>query len=71
MQIITRKQIIQNYEWFTNLPLPDEGVDQVAIAIKLVLDYVVECFQQEEDEVMVVRGGEEEPWRAECLQEVQ
>lgn len=45
------------------------GVD--GRTIKLILDDVVEDLQEEEDQVMVLGGGEEEPGSGEGLQEVE
>lgn len=41
------------------------------LTIKLILDDVVEDLQQEEDKVMVLWGGEDEPRGGESLQEVE
>jgi len=43
----------------------------LSLTVELVLDDVVEDLQQEEDEVVVLPRGEEEPGRGEGLQEVQ
>lgn len=45
--------------------------DVYGLTIKLVLDDVVEDLQEEEDQVMVLGGGEEEPGCGEGLQEVE
>jgi len=39
--------------------------------IKLVLDDVVEYFQEEENQVVIRRSRKQEPGGAECLQKVQ
>ncbi len=41
------------------------------LTIKLILNDVVEDFEQEENEVVVGRAGVQEPRRAERLQQVQ
>lgn len=41
------------------------------LTIKLILDDVVKDLQEEEDQVMVLGGGEEEPGCGEGLQEVE
>lgn len=41
------------------------------LTIELILDDVVEDLQQEENQVMVLVGGEEEAGRGKSLQEVQ
>ena len=43
------------------LSFPDDGINKVAVAIELVLDHVVEGFQQEEHQMMVVGLVQEEP----------
>ena len=35
--------------------------------VELVLNKIVERLEKEEDQMMVVRSGEEKPWRTECL----
>lgn len=45
--------------------------DVYGLTIKLILDDVVEDLQEEEDQVMVLGGGEEEPGCGEGLQEVE
>lgn len=44
---------------------------QKFLTIKLVLNYVVENFQQEENEMMVLDSREQEPGGGESLQEMQ
>lgn len=39
--------------------------------IKLVLDYIIESLEKEEDKVVVLGGGEEEPAGGEGLQQVE
>lgn len=41
------------------------------LTIKLVLDYVVKSLQEEEDQVMVLRRGEQEPAGGEGLKQVE
>ena len=48
--------------------LPDDGIDKVGVAIKLVLDQVVEHLQQEEDQVVVGGGGQKKPRGGEGLE---
>ena len=43
------------------MSLPDDGVDQVGVAVELVLDDVVKDLQQEEDQVVVRRSGKQKP----------
>lgn len=45
--------------------------DVCGLTIKLILDDVVEDLQEEEDQVMVLGGGEKEPGCGEGLQEVE
>lgn len=47
------------------------GLTLYGLTIKLILDDVVEDLQEEEDQVMVLGGGEEEPGCGEGLQEVE
>ena len=35
--------------------------------IELILNKIVERFEKEEDQMMVIRRSEEKPWRTECL----
>ncbi len=53
------------------MSLLDDGVHEIGIAVKLVLDDVVEDLQEEEDQVVVAGVAEEEPGRAEGLQQVE
>lgn len=43
------------------MSLPDDGVDQVGVAVELVLDDVVKDLQQEEDQVVVRGSGKQKP----------
>lgn len=43
----------------------------VFLTIKLVLDYIIESLEKEEDKVMVLGGREEEPAGGEGLQQVE
>ena len=45
-----------------------QPVDEVSVAVELVLDDVVEDLEEEEDQVVVGGRGEEEPGRREGLQ---
>ena len=48
-----------------------QPVDEVCVAVELVLDDVVEDLEEEEDEVVVGRRGEEEPGRGKGLEQVE
>lgn len=54
-----------------NLPFSDDSVDKVGIAIKLILDDVVEHFEEKKHQVVVGWVGEQEPGSAEGLQKVE
>lgn len=51
--------------------LKEQPTKQLEPTIKLVLDDVVESFQKEEDEVVVLGRGEQEPGGGEGLQQVE
>lgn len=51
-----------------HLPLSDDCVDQVGIAIKLILNDVVEHFKKKEHQVVVGWVREQEPGGAEGFQ---
>ena len=53
-----------------HVPLPDHGVGQVAVPVKLVLHHVVQHLQQEEDQVVVGLVGQQEPGGGEGLHQV-
>lgn len=63
-----RRNVGQSME---HLPLADDRVDEVGIAVELVLNDVVEDLQQEEHQVVVRRRAEQEPRRTERLQQMQ
>ena len=46
-------------------------VDEVGVAVELVLDDVVEDLEEEEDQMVVGGGGEEEPGSGEGLQQME
>lgn len=63
-----RREVRQRVE---NVPLPNDRVNQIRVAVELVLDDVVEDLEQKEDEVVVRRRREQKPRRAECLEQMQ
>ena len=54
-----------------HLPLAYDRVDEVGVAVELVLDDVVEHLEQEEDQVVVGGRGEQEPRGREGLEEME
>ena len=48
-------------------PLPDHGVHQVVVSVKLVLDNVVQHLKQEKHQIMICLIGNEEPGSGECF----
>lgn len=53
------------------MSLSNDGVDQVGVAIELVLDNIVEDLEQEKDQVVVGRSRIQEPWRREGFEQMQ
>ena len=53
------------------LSFSNDCVNEVGIAIKLILDDIVEHFQEEKDQMVVRRIGEQKPRSAESFQKVQ
>ena len=45
--------------------LPNNRVDKIRVAIKLVLNDVVEDFKQEKDQVIITVVGVQKPWSRE------
>ena len=48
-------------------PLPDHGVHQVVVSVKLVLDNVVQHLKQEKHQMMISLIGNKEPGCGECF----
>ncbi len=53
-----------------HLPLSNDCINKVGIAIKLILNHIVEHFQEKEYQMMIGRVGKKEPRRAKSLQKV-
>lgn len=54
-----------------NVALPYDRVDQIGVAVKLILNDIVEYLEQEEHEMMVGRCGEQEPRCTKGLQQME
>ena len=54
-----------------DLSFSDNCVDEIGVAVKLILDDIVEHFQKEKNQMVIGRIGKQEPGCAEGLQKVQ